>query len=150
MGRFYITTPIYYVNDYPHIGHAYCTICADVLARYHRLMGDATYFLTGTDEHGQKVEKTAAAEGITPKESGGPGGAALLPPLEEPRHHATTTSSAPPTSATSGASSPSWSACKPRATSTRPPTRVPTACRARPSSPRTRWWTASAPTSATP
>jgi methionyl-tRNA synthetase len=68
MGRFYITTPIYYVNDYPHIGHAYCTICADFLARYHRLKGDATYFLTGTDEHGQKVQKSAAAEGITPKE----------------------------------------------------------------------------------
>jgi methionyl-tRNA synthetase len=66
MGRFYITTPIYYVNDYPHIGHAYCTICADFFARYHRLMGDDTYFLTGTDEHGQKVEKSAAAEGITP------------------------------------------------------------------------------------
>ncbi len=67
MARFYITTPIYYVNDYPHIGHAYCTICADFFARYHRLKGDSTYFLTGTDEHGQKVEKTAAAEGITPK-----------------------------------------------------------------------------------
>ncbi|MEJ2421259.1 MAG: methionine--tRNA ligase [Acidobacteriota bacterium] len=67
MGRFYITTPIYYVNDYPHIGHAYCTICADAFARYHRLLGDDTYFLTGTDEHGQKVEKSAAAEGITPQ-----------------------------------------------------------------------------------
>ena len=68
MGRFYITTPIYYVNDYPHIGHAYCTICADFLARYHRLKGDATYFLTRTDEHGQKVQKSAAAEGIAPKD----------------------------------------------------------------------------------
>ena len=67
MGRFYITTPIYYVNDYPHIGHAYCTICADFFARYHRLKGDATYFLTGTDEHGQKVQKSAAAEGIEPQ-----------------------------------------------------------------------------------
>jgi methionyl-tRNA synthetase len=67
MARFYITTPIYYVNDYPHIGHAYCTICADFFARYHRLKGDATYFLTGTDEHGQKVEKSAAAEGISPQ-----------------------------------------------------------------------------------
>ncbi|MGC8724159.1 MAG: methionine--tRNA ligase [Acidobacteriota bacterium] len=66
MGRFYITTPIYYVNDYPHIGHAYCTVCADFLARYHRLRGDKTYFLTGTDEHGQKVQKSAAAEGISP------------------------------------------------------------------------------------
>jgi methionyl-tRNA synthetase len=68
MPKFYITTPIYYVNDYPHIGHAYCTICADAFARYHRLKGDATYFLTGTDEHGQKVEKAAAAEGIAPQE----------------------------------------------------------------------------------
>jgi len=67
MSRFYITTPIYYVNDYPHIGHAYCTICADAFARYHRLMGDDTYFLTGTDEHGQKVEKAAAREGIAPQ-----------------------------------------------------------------------------------
>ncbi len=67
MTRFYITTPIYYVNDYPHIGHAYCTICADFFARYHRSMGHETYFLTGTDEHGQKVEKAAAAEGITPQ-----------------------------------------------------------------------------------
>lgn len=66
MGKFYITTPIYYVNDYPHIGHAYCTICADFFARYHRLKGDRTYFLTGTDEHGQKVQKSAAKEGITP------------------------------------------------------------------------------------
>ncbi len=66
MGRFYITTPIYYVNDYPHIGHAYCTVCADFFARYHRLLGDETYFLTGTDEHGQKMEKTAAKEGLPP------------------------------------------------------------------------------------
>jgi methionyl-tRNA synthetase len=67
MPKFYITTPIYYVNDYPHIGHAYCTVCADAFARYHRLLGDDTYFLTGTDEHGQKVEKTAAKEGISPQ-----------------------------------------------------------------------------------
>ena len=58
--NFYITTPIYYVNDRPHIGHAYTTILADVLARYHRSLGDDTFFLTGTDEHGQKVEKAAA------------------------------------------------------------------------------------------
>ncbi|MDA0576574.1 MAG: class I tRNA ligase family protein, partial [Verrucomicrobia bacterium] len=64
---FYVTTPIYYVNDKPHIGHAYTTILADVLARYHRLAGDATWFLTGTDEHGQKVEQAAAAAGVTPQ-----------------------------------------------------------------------------------
>ncbi len=65
---FYITTPIYYVNDRPHIGHTYTTVLADVLARYHRMRGEQTYFLTGTDEHGQKVEKAAAARGITPKQ----------------------------------------------------------------------------------
>ncbi len=65
---FYITTPIYYVNDVPHIGHAYTTLAADVLARYRRLMGDKVFFLTGTDEHGQKVEKAANSAGETPLE----------------------------------------------------------------------------------
>jgi methionyl-tRNA synthetase len=65
--KFYITTPIYYVNDVPHIGHAYTTIAADALARYHRLKGEAVFFLTGTDEHGQKVEKAATERGLTPK-----------------------------------------------------------------------------------
>ena len=62
---FYITTPIYYVNDVPHIGHAYTTIAADVLARHHRMLGDPTTFLTGTDEHGQKIQQAAAAKGMT-------------------------------------------------------------------------------------
>ncbi|NTW59636.1 MAG: methionine--tRNA ligase [Nitrospirae bacterium] len=66
--KFTITTPIYYVNDVPHIGHAYTTIAADVMARYHRLKGDPVFFLTGTDEHGQKVEKAAVEKGRTPKE----------------------------------------------------------------------------------
>ncbi len=61
---YYITTPIYYVNDVPHIGHAYTTIAADVLARYHRLRGDEVFFLTGTDEHGQKVQQAAAKRGV--------------------------------------------------------------------------------------
>ncbi len=65
--NFYITTPIYYVNDKPHIGHAYTTILADVLARCHRSLGEPTFFLTGTDEHGQKVQKAAAARNITPE-----------------------------------------------------------------------------------
>jgi methionyl-tRNA synthetase len=52
MARFYLTTPIYYANDAPHIGHAYTTVNADALARWHRLIGDETKFLTGTDEHG--------------------------------------------------------------------------------------------------
>ncbi len=65
---YYITTPIYYVNDVPHIGHAYTTVAADVLARYKRLMGFDVYFLTGSDEHGQKVEKAATTAGETPLE----------------------------------------------------------------------------------
>lgn len=68
MKKFYITTPIYYVNDVPHIGHAYTTVAADVMARYKRLCGFKTFFLTGTDEHGQKVEKSARSQGISPKE----------------------------------------------------------------------------------
>jgi methionyl-tRNA synthetase len=65
---FYITTPIYYVNDVPHIGHAYTTIAADVLARYWRLRGRDVFFLTGLDEHGQKVQQAAAKAGIDPVE----------------------------------------------------------------------------------
>ncbi len=64
---FYVTTPIYYVNDQPHIGHAYTTILADVLARYHRLLGHPTHFLTGTDEHGQKVQEAASRRGVDPQ-----------------------------------------------------------------------------------
>ncbi len=63
----YITTPIYYVNDVPHIGHAYTTIIADTLARYYRLKGYETFFLTGTDEHGQKIEEAAKSRGKTPQ-----------------------------------------------------------------------------------
>ncbi len=65
---FYVTTPIYYVNARPHIGHAYTTIVADVVARRHRLLGRPTFFLTGTDEHGQKIERSAAAAGIPPQQ----------------------------------------------------------------------------------
>jgi methionyl-tRNA synthetase len=63
---FYITTPIYYVNDIPHIGHAYTTVAADVSARYRRISGNEVFFLTGSDEHGQKVEKAALDTGETP------------------------------------------------------------------------------------
>jgi methionyl-tRNA synthetase len=66
--KFYLTTPIYYVNARPHIGHAYTTIVADVLARRHRVLGDDTFFLTGTDEHGQKIERSAAAAGMPPQQ----------------------------------------------------------------------------------
>lgn len=65
--NFYVTTPIYYVNDKPHIGHAYTTILADVLARYHRALGEKTFFLTGLDEHGQKVFQAAEARELTPQ-----------------------------------------------------------------------------------
>ncbi|MDE2998835.1 MAG: methionine--tRNA ligase [Gemmatimonadota bacterium] len=68
MGRFYITTPIYYVNDEPHLGHAYTTIMADVFARYHRIAGDEVLFLTGTDEHGQKVAQAAKERGVDPQD----------------------------------------------------------------------------------
>jgi methionyl-tRNA synthetase len=68
VARFYVTTPIYYVNDVPHIGHAYTTVTADALARWHRLLGDEVFFLTGTDEHGLKVQRAAEANGLTPKE----------------------------------------------------------------------------------
>ena len=66
--RFYVTTPIYYVNDKPHIGHAYTTILADVLSRFHRAKGDDTFFLTGVDEHGQKVQEAALKKGIEPQQ----------------------------------------------------------------------------------
>lgn len=68
MSKFYITTPIYYPSDNLHIGHAYTTVIADALARYHRQIGDEVRFLTGTDEHGQKIQRRAEAAGISPQE----------------------------------------------------------------------------------
>ncbi len=68
MSKFYVTTPIYYTNDIPHIGHAYTTMAADVMARYHRMCGDDVFFLTGVDEHGQKLERVAAEKGMTEQE----------------------------------------------------------------------------------
>jgi methionyl-tRNA synthetase len=67
MNTYYITTPIYYVNADPHIGTAYTTVLADVVARYHRLLGNQTFFLTGTDEHGDKIARSAAAKGVAPQ-----------------------------------------------------------------------------------
>ena len=66
MSRYFVTTPIYYVKDAPHVGHAYTTVNADALARWHRLVGDDVYFLTGTDEHGQKVARAAEEQGMAP------------------------------------------------------------------------------------
>ena len=100
-GRFYVTTPIYYVNDAPHIGHAYTTVIADAMARWHRLLGDDTYFLTGTDEHGLKVAQSAEEAGITPQEQADVNAARFADAWKlldisnddfirttEPRHHA--------------------------------------------------------------
>jgi methionyl-tRNA synthetase len=68
MQHFYVTTPIYYVNAKPHLGHVYTTVIADVLARYHKLIGEKVFFLTGTDEHGDKIMETAKELGTTPRE----------------------------------------------------------------------------------
>ena len=65
---FYLTTPIYYVNDAPHIGHAYTTTAGDVLTRWHRQRGEQVWFLTGVDEHGTKVQRAADAGGVTPQQ----------------------------------------------------------------------------------
>ena len=101
MSRFYITTPIYYINAVPHLGHAYTTLVADAVARAHRLLGDDVFFLTGTDEHGQKVERAAQKSGVSTPEFADQVAQAfvdLLPVLNasnddfirttEPRHHA--------------------------------------------------------------
>ena len=66
-GKFYVTTPIYYPSDNLHIGHAYCTTATDTLARFKRLQGYDTWFLTGLDEHGQKIERKAEAKGVSPQ-----------------------------------------------------------------------------------
>ena len=66
--KFFVTTPIYYVNDIPHIGHTCTTVVADIVARYHKLLGEDVFLLTGTDEHGAKVAEAAAEEGLSPKE----------------------------------------------------------------------------------
>jgi len=66
--NFYVTTPIYYPNDIPHIGHAYTTIAADVLARWNKIRGKEVFFLTGTDEHGKKIQETAEKNKKNPKE----------------------------------------------------------------------------------
>src|SRR5262249_12622364 len=65
VNRFYISTPIYYINAEPHLGHAYTTMVADAIARAHRLMGEEVFFLTGTDEHGTKLEREAQKSGVT-------------------------------------------------------------------------------------
>jgi methionyl-tRNA synthetase len=101
VNRFYITTPIYYINAAPHLGHAYTSLVADAVARAHRLMGDEVFFLTGTDEHGQKVERAAVQAGLPAQDFANRMARTwveLLPPLHvsnddfirttEPRHYA--------------------------------------------------------------
>ncbi|MCL4423749.1 MAG: class I tRNA ligase family protein, partial [Actinobacteria bacterium] len=68
MARFYLTTPIYYVNDVPHLGHAYTTVNADAIARWHRLCGEEVRLVTGTDEHGRKISEAASMHGVEPQE----------------------------------------------------------------------------------
>lgn len=70
MNRLYITTPIYYVNDRPHLGHAYTTILADVIRRYYDMLGAETWFLTGVDEHGQKVQDAAGSSSASAEPPG--------------------------------------------------------------------------------
>ena len=73
VSRFYVTTPIYYGNDVPHIGHAYTTVAGDALTRWRRLWGDDVVFLTGTDEHGLKIQRAAEAHDVTPLAAAVPG-----------------------------------------------------------------------------
>ncbi|MEY2525006.1 MAG: methionyl-tRNA synthetase, partial [Ilumatobacteraceae bacterium] len=68
MSNYFLTTPIYYVTAKPHLGHAYTTIVGDAIARWHRLLGENVHFLTGTDEHGQKVQQAAEAAGQSPQD----------------------------------------------------------------------------------
>ena len=106
--RFYITTPIYYVNDSPHIGHAYTTLACDAVARFMRLDGRRVMFLTGTDEHGQKVEKAARDAGTRPAEPSPTGCRSRFRDLAGRWTSATTTSSARPSRATTRAVTALW------------------------------------------
>ena len=118
-GKFYITTPIYYVNARPHIGHTYTTVVCDAIARRQRMMGVDTYFLTGTDEHGQKIERSAdgcrlLAAGVRRQDR------RRVPRAVGPHEaSATTTSSAPPSRGTCAACRRCSRACRSAATSTR-------------------------------
>ena len=140
VSRFYITTPIYYINAEPHLGHAYTTMVADAVARAQRLMGDDVFFLTGTDEHGQKVERAAQKAGLERRGLRRPGrrrsSADLLPALNiiERRlhpHHRAAALRAPRRRSGGG--------CATRLSSTRTSTRAGTAPSTRSSSPRRSW-----------
>ena len=149
MGSFYVTTPIYYVNAAPHLGHAYTTIAADVMARHHRQRGDDVFFLTGTDEHGEPVALAAEAEGVDPAGAGRPQRRALQGAHAAPErlqrllhpHHATPS--------TASACRRSSAASTTTATSTRARTRAGTAPAAPTSRRRPRSRTATAARSTT-
>ena len=146
---FYVTTPIYYVNDVPHIGHAYTTLACDTIARFARLDGRRVRFLTGTDEHGQKVEKAAAAAGMAPQaftDRGLAGGSASSPgACGSP----TTTSSAPPSRATCVGVQALWrELVRARSDLSRHAMPAGTRCATSPSSPRASWSDGLAPTGA--
>ena len=138
--HFYVTTPIYYVNAVPHLGTFYTTTVADALARYHRARRHETYFLTGTDEHGQKIERMAQEMGISPKEYCDGIVAKFKETWERMGVSATTASSAPPTPTTTPPLRPCGNAFPPTATSTRPTTMACTAWAARAGRPRRKWW----------
>ena len=147
---FYVTTPIYYVNDVPHIGHAYTTVVADVLARWRRLWGDDVIFLTGTDEHGLKVQQAAEAAGSSPRWSGRTRRASASARPGSSSTSPTPTSSARPSPATGRASSSSSSGCTTTATSSSTPTRASTASPASSITPRPTSSTATARSTARP
>ena len=148
--KFYITTPIYYPSDKLHIGHTYCTVATDAMARYKRLTGCDVLFLTGTDEHGQKIEDKAKAAGKTPKEFldnivEGPQGILdlwKLMNISNDRFIRTTDDYH------CASIQKIFRKMYEKATSTRAPTRANTASPARASGPRASWWTASVPTAA--
>ena len=125
--KFYITTPIYYVNARPHIGHTYTTIVCDAMARRHRLLGDDTYFLTGTDEHGQKIERSATAAGKSPNNL-----RTRFPPSSSRCGigwgSRTTNSFAPRAPSTTWGAEAMFEVCRSEATSIRAPTAASTAC----------------------
>ena len=111
MNPFYITTPIYYINAEPHLGHAYTTMVADAIARSRRLMGDDVFFLTGTDEHGQKVERAAQKAGIDTHAFADRIAAEIPRAVRGARTSRTTISSARPSRGTSGRRRRSGGAC---------------------------------------
>ena len=150
MSRFYVTTPIYYVNDVPHIGHAYTTVAGDVLTRWRRLCGDEVFYLTGTDEHGLKVQRAAEAHGVTPKELVDETAGALPRRRGTASTSPTTTSSARPSRGTTRRCSSSCRRSTTTATSSSAPTKASTASRARRTTPRTSWSTATARSTARP